>query len=139
MPLRLKYFTVDDAEALIPRISEILRSALETKIRIELKVEEWRKARPTLSEAEEAVLRGQVDFLAAQLEKQLSAITDLGAIPKDLDTGLVDFPARVEDREAYLCWKVSEPKITHWHGLTEGFQGRRELKRTKDKNEKERH
>jgi len=69
-----------------------------------------------------------VDFLAASLEKQLAIVTELGAIPKDLESGLIDFPARVNDREGYLCWKLEEPSITHWHGLTEGFGGRKPLK-----------
>jgi hypothetical protein len=138
MSLKLKYFTVEEADALLPKISEILQAVLETKIRIELKVEEWRKAHPQSSEADEAVFRGQVDFLAAHLEEQLSRITELGAIPKDLDSGLVDFPARIDDREGYLCWKIDEPRITHWHGLTEGFGGRKALKRHEDKNEKKR-
>lgn len=128
MSLKLKYFTVEEAEALLPKISEILRSALETKIRVEIKVEEWRRAHETATEADEAVFRGQVDFLAARLEDQLSEITEFGAIPKDLDSGLVDFPARVDGREGYLCWKLDESRITHWHGLTEGFGGRKPLK-----------
>ncbi len=128
MSLKLKYFTVEEAEALLPKISEVLRSALETKIRIELKIEEWRKVHGKLSDAEEALYRGQVDFLAADLEKRLAVVAELGAIPKDLESGLIDFPARVDDREGYLCWKLDEPRITHWHGLTEGFGGRKPLK-----------
>jgi hypothetical protein len=137
MSLKLKYFTVEEAESLLSRISEILRSALDTKIRIELKVDEWRKARASSSEAEEAVFRGQVDFLASQLERQLSDIAEMGAIPKDIDSGLVDFPARIADKEGYLCWKLNEPRITHWHGLTEGFSGRK-LLGNELKNEKKR-
>jgi hypothetical protein len=138
MSLKMKYFTVEEAEGLLPQISEILRAALDTKIRIELKVEEWRKARGTATEVEEAVFRGQVDFLAARLEDQLASVTELGAIPKDLESGLVDFPARVNDREGYLCWKLNEPRITNWHGLTEGFGGRKPLKTVAKKNEEKR-
>lgn len=137
MSLKLKYFTVEEAESLLPKISEVLRSALETKIRIELKIEEWRKVHGQISDAEDALFRGQVDFLAAHLEKQLSSVTEMGAIPKDLESGLIDFPARVGDREGYLCWKLEEPRITHWHGLTEGFGGRKPLV-AEGKNEKKR-
>jgi hypothetical protein len=137
MSLKLKYFTVDEAESLLPKIADVLRSALETKIRIELKVDEWRKAQGTISEADDAVFRGQVDFLASHLESQLSEITELGAIPKDLETGLVDFPARIENKEGYLCWKLDESRITHWHGLTDGFGGRKAL-RLGEKSEKKR-
>ena len=125
--LKLKYFTVDEAHALLPRITEILRAAQNTKTLIEQKVDDWRKVHKTIGAADEAVLRGQVDFLATHLEEQLGEITNLGCIPKDLDYGLVDFPARVGTREGYLCWKLGEDKIEYWHGLTEGFKGRKKL------------
>jgi hypothetical protein len=129
MSLKLKYFTVEEAESLIPKITEVLVAALETKAQIERKVDSWRKVHKSVGEAEEAVLRGQVDFLASHLETQLGQITELGCVPKDLDMGLVDFPARIDSKEAFLCWKMGETKIKYWHGLTEGFPGRRPLKR----------
>lgn len=127
MTIKLKYFTVDEAESLIPKFTEILRSSLATKSKIEEKIAEWRKAVDTMTPPEAAVYQGQVEFLASQLEKQLGEIAEMGAMPKDLEAGLVDFPARIDDREGYLCWRLGEAKITHWHGLTEGFAGRRPL------------
>lgn len=129
MSLKLKYFTVEEAQSLIPKITGVLTAALETKQQIERKVDNWRKVHKSIDDAHEAVLRGQVDFLASHLEKQLGEITDLGCIPKDLDLGLVDFPARVDSKEAFLCWRMGEKKINFWHGLTEGFQGRKPLPR----------
>lgn len=127
MSLRLKYFTVEEANQLVPKITEILVAARETKTMIERKVDDWRKVHKSIGPAEEAVLRGQVDFLASHLETQLGEITELGCIPKDLDVGLVDFPARVDAKEAYLCWKFGEARVEHWHGLTDGFKGRKLL------------
>lgn len=129
MTLKLKYFTVEEAESLIPKINEIIQAASSTRIQIEAKVDHWRKIQKTIGEVEEAVIRGQIDFLATHLEKQLGEITALGCIPKNLDDGLVDFPARVESKEAFLCWRIGETSITHWHGLTEGFKGRKPLKK----------
>jgi hypothetical protein len=57
----------------------------------------------------------------------VNAIHALGAVVKDPDEGLVDFPARVDGREAYLCWKVGEDAIEYWHGVDEGFAGRKPL------------
>ncbi len=131
MSLKLKYFTVKEAEKLIPTIQRVMDAALDTKVMIERKVEEWRKLHKSISEAEDAVFRGQVDFFATQLEKQLDQITQLGCVPKDLENGLVDFPARINSREAYLCWRLGEKKITYWHGLTEGFKGRKPIKKKK--------
>jgi hypothetical protein len=63
----------------------------------------------------------------AGIARCVNAIHELGAVVKDPDEGLVDFPARVEGREAYLCWKVGEDAIEYWHGIDEGFAGRRPL------------
>jgi hypothetical protein len=57
----------------------------------------------------------------------VNGIHELGAIVKDPDTGLVDFPALVEGEEALLCWRLGEGEIRYWHGLEEGFAGRKLL------------
>ena len=51
----------------------------------------------------------------------------LGVLVKDLDRGLVDFPALREGEEVLLCWQVGEDEIAHWHGVDEGFAGRKPL------------
>jgi hypothetical protein len=51
----------------------------------------------------------------------------LGVLVKDLDSGLVDFPALREGEEVLLCWKVGEDEVAFWHGVDEGFAGRKPL------------
>lgn len=51
----------------------------------------------------------------------------LDIVVRDLERGLVDFPALIDGREVYLCWLLDEPQITHWHGIESGFAGRRPL------------
>jgi hypothetical protein len=51
----------------------------------------------------------------------------LGVLVKDLDRGLVDFPALRGDEEVLLCWQVGEDEVAYWHGLEEGFAGRKPL------------
>src|SRR5690348_14439778 len=125
MSLKLKYFTVEEANLQLPAITQTIQAARQTKEKIELKVDEWRKVQKKLKASDEALIRGQVDFLAAQLETELNRITEMGCVPKDLDLGLVDFPARIDGKEGYLCWKEGEASVGFWHGLTEGFSGRR--------------
>ena len=50
-----------------------------------------------------------------------------GVLVKDLDRGLVDFPALRGDEEVLLCWQVGEDEIAYWHGVDEGFAGRKPL------------
>jgi hypothetical protein len=57
----------------------------------------------------------------------VQTITDAGVQVKDLDTGLLDFPSRREGEEVLLCWRVGEDEIRFWHGLEEGFAGRKPL------------
>jgi hypothetical protein len=64
---------------------------------------------------------------AAGLTRCLEAIQELGGIVKDLDRGLVDFPARRGSGDVLLCWQLGEAEVAHWHGLDDGFSGRRPL------------
>ena len=57
----------------------------------------------------------------------VNAIHELGAIVKSVDEGLVDFPAVRDGEEILLCWRLGEDEVAHWHGLEEGFAGRRQL------------
>jgi hypothetical protein len=57
----------------------------------------------------------------------VARIQELGALVKDLDEGLVDFPARRGGEEVLLCWRLGEDEVAYWHGLEEGFSGRRPL------------
>ena len=63
----------------------------------------------------------------AGVARCVNAIHGLGAVVKDPDSGLVDFPARIEGEEAFLCWQLGEDEIAYWHGLDEGFAGRKPL------------
>ena len=55
----------------------------------------------------------------------LAEISAIGVMVKDLDIGLLDFPCEVDGRTILLCWKLGEKAITHWHGVEEGFAGRK--------------
>ena len=52
---------------------------------------------------------------------------EIGCLIKDLDIGLIDFPTTYRGEEVYLCWKLGEPGIEYWHGVDEGFRGRKPI------------
>jgi len=54
-------------------------------------------------------------------------LEQLGVLVKDLDSGLVDFPALRHGEEVLLCWQVGEDDVAYWHGVEEGFAGRKPL------------
>jgi hypothetical protein len=55
----------------------------------------------------------------------MDSIQEIGCLVKDLDIGLLDFPTLYRGREVYLCWRLGEQRIEHWHGVDEGFRGRK--------------
>jgi hypothetical protein len=62
-----------------------------------------------------------------RIKDALAEIDSIGVQVKDLNIGLLDFPCEVEGQIILLCWKLGEKAITHWHGLQEGFAGRKPI------------
>jgi hypothetical protein len=67
----------------------------------------------------------ELERAASELALCVEQIQSAGVLVKDLDRGLLDFPALREGEEILLCWHVGEERIRYWHGLEEGFAGRR--------------
>lgn len=130
-----KRFTLAEAESLIPNVDRLLRQA------VELKSGYANAARKMDSFQERIALMGGVivdrgkvqeardrrDDAAASLRSLIEQVQGLGCLIKDLDIGLVDFPTTFRGREVYLCWKLGEPSIAYWHGVDEGFAGRKAI------------
>ena len=66
---------------------------------------------------------------AVALSLGFERLEQLDVVVRDLERGIVDFPAVMVGREVYLCWRVDEPEISHWHGLESGFASRRPVGR----------
>ncbi len=62
-----------------------------------------------------------------RLDALIHSIQDLGVLIKDINTGLLDFPALKDQREVYLCWKYGEGDILFWHEIADGFAGRQSI------------
>lgn len=124
----MTYFTVEEAEGLIPELEKIYAAVQSYQARVERKHKELASLdSENPPPAEVAILRSQLDFLVEGLQGWLARIEELGCVAKGLDPFLVDFPHRLAGREVYLCWKQGEKEISHYHGLEEGFAGRRPL------------
>ena len=128
-------FTLDEAKDLLPVLESLLRSALDAKKLIESVEAELQAT------AHRIFLNGgmslNVVYLAgrkAQREKAMQRLKDamaeidaMGVQVKDLDIGLLDFPCEVDGQIVLLCWKLGEKAITFWHGVSEGFAGRKPI------------
>ncbi len=135
-PARL--FTVDEANALLPRLTEIFR-------RMDPKLARLREIQDLVEDAEaywhskgEGMPPGeretyerlvvQAAQARAAVEPDMREFQTLGCELKDVQQGLIDFPAYVEGSVAYLCWQRGEATVANWHPLEAGFAGRRPLK-----------
>lgn len=125
----MKYFTPEEADALIPEIEKIFEAVADLTARAEVKAASLRKRQtaPDDDQAGAAIERSQLQFLAQGINEWMQKIVELGALPKGVAPALVDFPSRVDGQEAYLCWKLGEKKVSHYHPVDEGFSTRKPL------------
>ena len=71
--------------------------------------------------------QGELEQLAEQLAAAVVELESLGAVVKDLDVGLLDFPGLRDGEEVELCWQVGEAAVLHWHPLDAGYRGRKPI------------
>jgi len=122
-----RHFSVDEANAVLPRVRALVESVLAARQRIlDTQPEVW----PVLEKATGNGGSQKAGALVEEfrrIERGLKAIHDLGVVVKDINTGLIDFPALRGDREVFLCWRYDEPAVAHWHDLQTGFAGRQAI------------
>jgi len=132
---RPKYFTLREAEAVLPELDRSVRAALELKqfyVEAERVLDEeasriQMSGGAMVNSARLAAEKSRRDTCAVQLRAAIEQIHSHGCEVKDLDIGLLDFRTFYRGQEVYLCWKLGEQGITWWHGLEEGFRGRRPI------------
>ena len=130
----MRHFTPEEANAalaevrpLVERMVERRRAhaaALERQEELEGHIRGNGGGIPPATLAEAAA---EIERLARELSHLVDEIAERGAEVKDLDEGLIDFPALRRGETVLLCWKLGEDEIRYWHGLEDGFAGRRPL------------
>ena len=128
-------FTLAEAETLLPVLESLLRSAIQAKALIE-EVDAEQQALSNrifvnggtmVDIANVARRKAERDKALQKAKDAIAEIDATGVQVKDLDIGLLDFPCVVGDEVILLCWKLGEKGITHWHGMAEGFAGRKPI------------
>jgi hypothetical protein len=132
MPRR---FTHAEAQSFLPELDRLLRGAIDLKA-------EFDDAEREMQSFQERVMmmggmvvdrdraleaRNRRDSAAARLRAAIEQVQEIGCLIKDLDIGLIDFPTVYQGTEVYLCWKLGEPAIEYWHGVDEGYRGRKPI------------
>ena len=130
----MRHFTPDEANAALEQVRPLVErmverrrehvTALERQEELEGRI---RGNGGGIPPAELAEASAEVDRLERELARAVDGIVQLGVQVKDLDEGLIDFPALRRGETVLLCWKLGEDEIGYWHTLDGGFAGRRPL------------
>ena len=129
-----RHFTPEEANAALEEVRPIAEALVAH--RREMAVAATRQARLVQRIAgnggdfdpqEPRTIEEQFEREGQAVARCVEQLECLGVVVKDLDRGLVDFPALRGDEEVLLCWEVGEDEIAYWHGVDEGFAGRKPL------------
>lgn len=115
-----KHFTVEEAVKTLPLVKRIVADILDTTHQI-------RTLTTVLgSESED---HPQIEALVDELQSYFAELEEMGCYYKDwgFSVGLVDFPAIIDGKEVFLCWRSDESTIGYYHGIEEGYVGRKKL------------
>lgn len=132
-----KRFTLAEALERIPEVSRRLHEAVALKAEYDRAEEALRGSAARIATMGgmnvnlEGVRKAKArrESAASRLPQAIERVQEMGCVVKDLDIGLVDFPTRFRGAEAYLCWRLGERTIEFWHGVDEGFAGRKAIDR----------
>ena len=119
-----KHFTLDEANALLPELRDLLRGIQSVRTHLVVDLE---RAAPVLqlsrSNGGGQETSGYLTRIH-ELNDQLGRLAELGIQLKDIDRGLIDFPAWRGEQEVFLCWHLDEDDVRYWHDLESGYAGR---------------
>ncbi len=130
-----RFFTLQQAEKVLPDVASAIREAIALKSEYERVESDWQNFSQRVSVmGGMRVDRGRMmeqkncrEEAALALKQAVDKVHEFGCLVKDLDIGLIDFPTLFQGEEVYLCWKLGEAGIGFWHGMNEGFRGRKPI------------
>lgn len=130
-PSRPQVFSLDEANALIPKLELIMermqRRGIELREAIEALAREGGEPMTNIEVSDLLERRPELQELVDELEQLIHEIEACGGQFKGLELGLVDFPSEIDGQIGLLCWQYGEKEITHWHPLDSGFDARQPL------------
>jgi hypothetical protein len=130
-----RYFTLAEANAQVPELRALFTGVLQLRGQLKTLYQHLDDLGFAPAGGDDVdddeippdVVRNRAIFygMAQALREQIEAILELGCVIKDIESGLVDWPAMHQEREIWLCWRYGEGAVEHWHELRSGFSGRR--------------
>lgn len=127
-----RLFTLEEANALLPRVREIILSMQRSKkatdeARVEFENLDASHARGNGYDMKREQLANRITDKMRAIRQDLEALHEIGCQLKDVDMGLIDFPSMRDGQVVNLCWKLGEDEIGYWHSLDTGFGSRQPL------------
>jgi hypothetical protein len=126
-----RYYTIDEANAALPEVDRILAALRDQRAELITLRDRVVAASPpdddtpTPEVAEQIrLLRLGMQGLIDQMQAGVARLVELDIALRDISTGLIDFPALVTGRPIWLCWRLGEDDVAHWHAHDEGFDSR---------------
>ena len=128
----MKTFTLDEAQSLLPVLESLLKRAIDGKLAAQevesqlsaLSRKIYLSGGMRVNVAETGKIRAEMEGHLQRVRESIAEIDSIGVQVKDVESGLLDFPCRIDDQIVLLCWRRGETTIEHWHTIEDGFQGR---------------
>jgi hypothetical protein len=135
-----RFFDLDEANAAIPELRTILETLRDERLQLIALRDEFARQAPVETAAGSSgpseppagararrLLRLRMQGVIDQMQAGVARIDELGVTLREIETGLIDFPALVSGRQVWLCWRLGEGDVGWWHELSDGFGGRRAI------------
>jgi hypothetical protein len=129
-----KHFTVGEANAMLPLLRSILRDVTALAQTLQERQQSLSRVHAKAGGKVRDVYQEEVEQANVALDRDQERMREyelelknLGVELKDYFTGLIDFYSLRDGREVFLCWRLGEPEVSHWHELEAGFAGRQRL------------
>jgi hypothetical protein len=126
-----KTFRLDEANAIVPRLHGLMERLQRGALRLHDEMSDLARSTgveiASLTPDELLRQRPAARVLVEELDAVVQEIEASGAHLKDVQLGLVDFPAEKDGEVVYLCWQFGEPEVGFWHRMEDGFAGRKPL------------
>lgn len=130
-----KFFSLTEAESLRGQLEPLLIGILDARRKIEEVDEKLDELAERIQRSggllvpyeRAAKWRREHNRLASAIRSSIERIHSTGCVVKDIEVGLLDFPSRINGQDVFLCWRLGEDRIRFYHGMDEGFAGRKPI------------
>lgn len=131
----MRTFTLEEAQSLLPVLESLLKRAMEGRRSAQTAESSLNEMAQRIyfaggmrvNTASIAQQRAELEAHLKLVRESIAEIDAIGVQVKDLESGLLDFPCRVDDETVLLCWRMGETAIEHWHTVESGFKGRQPI------------